>query len=162
MTPSAPRRIAQLINKTNQFNLTTRRYAQHEVDAVTADPRAIGLQLSLADRFGDNGVIAIVIGRMAGDEASLVLETWLMSCRVLGRRVEEATLAIIVEAAAGLGAERILGRYLPSEKNAMVADLFPRLGFTPLEDAGAEPGVTYALALKTYSAPDLPMTIVKD
>ncbi len=155
-------RITQLINKTNQFNLTTRRYASHEVDAVMADPRAVGLQLRLADRFGDNGIIAVVIGRLTEDGASLDLDTWLMSCRVLGRRVEEATLAIVVEVAASFGAGRILGRYLPSEKNAMVADLYERLGFTWLREGADGPGSTYQLAVQGYSAPDLPMIIVKD
>ncbi len=153
-------RITQLINKTNQFNLTTRRYTSHEVDAVTGDARAVGLQLRLADRFGDNGIIAVVIGRLTEDGASLLLDTWLMSCRVLGRRVEEATLAIVAGEAARLGARRLIGRYLPTEKNAMVANLYAKLGFSRIEGEG--PGVSYRLAVEDYAPPELPMAVVKD
>ncbi len=125
-------RIAQLINKSNQFNLTTRRYAEQDVRAVMADERAFGLQLRLLDRFGDNGVIAIVIGRLAGPgdgAGDLEIDTWLMSCRVLGRRVEAATLAVIAEQARALGARRLVGVYVPSAKNGMVRDHYGRLGF---------------------------------
>ena len=114
-------RITQLINKTNQFNLTTTRYSEEEVAAVMADPRAIGLQLRLLDRFGDNGIIAVVIGRM-GEGARLEIETWLMSCRVLGRRVEEATLEVVRREAGRLGATALVGRYRRTAKNAMVED----------------------------------------
>ncbi len=154
-------RITQLINKTNQFNLTTRRYSIHEVEALIGDPRAVGLQLRLADRFGDNGIIAVVIGRLADDEA-LVLDSWLMSCRVLGRRVEEATLAIVVAEADRLGATHLIGRYLSTEKNAMVADLYARLGFSRIEATDGGPGVSYRLAVADYTPPELPIIMVKD
>jgi FkbH-like protein len=118
----------QLINKTNQFNLTTRRYAEADVLAVMDDPAAIGLQLRLLDRFGDNGMIGVVIGRLHG--ADVVIDTWLMSCRVLGRQVEQATLGLLAAAARRLGAKRLIGEYIPSAKNAMVKDHYARLGFT--------------------------------
>ena len=86
----------QLINKSNQFNLTTRRYTDEDVIAVMADPDAFGLQLRLLDRFGDNGVIAIVIGRLQPNK-DLLIDTWLMSCRVLGRQVEPTTLNLIAQ-----------------------------------------------------------------
>jgi FkbH-like protein len=124
-------RIVQLINKTNQFNLTTRRYAAEDVQAVMRDARAFGLQLRLLDRFGDNGIIAIVIGRMdAAAPGDLVIDTWLMSCRVLGRQVEAATLNLIAAQARLLGARRLVGEYVPSAKNAMVRDHYEKLGFT--------------------------------
>lgn len=148
-------RVTQLINKTNQFNLTTIRYGEDEVAAVIGDPRAFGVQLRLADRFGDNGIIAVVIGRMIDDEA-LHLDTWLMSCRVLGRRVEEATLAVVVAQARALGAKRIVGEYRPSPKNGMVADHYARLGFAPA-DAGR-----FVLELADWQAADPPMTIVRE
>jgi len=122
-------RIVQLINKSNQFNLTTRRYTPEQVLEVMADPKAFGLQLRLLDRFGDNGVIAIVIGRLR-DGHDLVLDTWLMSCRVLGRQVEQATLAVIVGVAESLGATRLVGEYVPTKKNDMVRDHYASLGFT--------------------------------
>ena len=125
-------RTVQLINKTNQFNLMTRRYTEDDVIAVMNDPAAFGLQLRLLDRFGDNGVIAIVIGKMI-DTESCAIDTWLMSCRVLGRGVEAATLNLVAAAARRLGATRLVGEYRPTAKNGMVAGHYERLGFT---DAG--------------------------
>jgi FkbH-like protein len=126
------RRIVQLINKSNQFNLTTRRYTDEDVIAVMTDPDAFGLQLRLLDRFGDNGVIAIVIGRLQPNK-DLLIDTWLMSCRVLGRQVEPATLSLITFAAGKLGARRLVGEYIPTKKNAMVKDHYAKLGFTVME-----------------------------
>jgi FkbH-like protein len=122
-------RTVQLINKTNQFNLTTRRYTEDEVIAVMNDPAAFGLQLRLLDRFGDNGVIAIVIGKMNGPQSCLI-DTWLMSCRVLGRGVESATLNLVAKNAARLGATTLFGEYRPTAKNGMVANHYEQLGFT--------------------------------
>jgi len=129
-------RTVQLINKSNQFNLTTRRYTEAEVLAVMDDPDAFGLQLRLIDRFGDNGVIAIVIGRRAGDR-DLMIDTWLMSCRVLGRQVEEATLELVARQAKLLGARRLIGEYIPTKKNGMVKDHYAKLGFTVMETTPA-------------------------
>jgi FkbH-like protein len=125
-------RIVQLINKSNQFNLTTRRYTDEDVIAVMADPDAFGLQLRLLDRFGDNGVIAIIIGRLDANR-DLAIDTWLMSCRVLGRQVEPTTLNLIAAEARRLGARRLIGEYIPTRKNAMVKDHYARLGFTVVE-----------------------------
>jgi FkbH-like protein len=125
--PVGVKRIAQLINKTNQFNLTTRRSSEDEVQALIADPRCLTLQLRLKDRFGDNGIIAIVIGRPRGRD--MHLDTWLMSCRVLGRQVEQATLNVVMEEAARLGATRVLGEYVPSAKNQMVSRHYVNLRF---------------------------------
>src|SRR6202035_4416394 len=91
-------RTVQLINKTNQFNLTTRRYTEDDVLGIMRDNRAFGLQLRLLDRFGDNGIISIVIGKMQDDD-ELLIDTWLMSCRVLGRQVEPTTLNLVAEQA---------------------------------------------------------------
>ncbi len=127
-------RTVQLINKSNQFNLTTKRYAEEDVRAVMEDPRAFGLQLRLLDRFGDNGVIAIVIGRLQ-ESGAAEIDTWLMSCRVLGRQVEPTTLNLIAAQAQALGARRLVGRYVPTKKNAMVRDHYEKLGFTVVETA---------------------------
>nr|WP_294549152.1 HAD-IIIC family phosphatase [uncultured Rhodopila sp.] len=129
-------RIVQLINKSNQFNLTTRRYTDGDVVAVMADPDAFGLQLRLTDRFGDNGIIAIVIGRLLPDK-DLYIDTWLMSCRVLGRQVEPTTLNLIAQEALKLGAKRLVGEYIPTRKNGMVKDHYSRLGFTVMESDAA-------------------------
>jgi FkbH-like protein len=125
-------RTVQLINKTNQFNLTTRRYAEDDVLAVMRNNRAFGLQLRLLDRFGDHGIISIVIGKMR-DDGDLVIDTWLMSCRVLGRQVEPATLNLVAAQARSLGARRLIGEFMPTKKNAMVKDHYTRLGFMTQE-----------------------------
>lgn len=127
------RRIVQLINKTNQFNLTTRRYTDAEVEAVMRDEQALTLQLRLTDVHGDNGVIGVVVG-FRNSEGDLVLDTWLMSCRVLGRGVEDATLNLIAARAKELGCTRIVGIYRPSAKNGMVRDHYRRLDFDLLEE----------------------------
>jgi FkbH-like protein len=124
-------RTVQLINKTNQFNLTTRRYTDDDVLAIMRNPRAFGLQLRLLDRFGDNGIIAILIGRMTEDD-DLLIDTWLMSCRVLGRQVEPTSLNLIAAEGLRLGARRLIGEYIPTTKNGMVKDHYDRLGFAPL------------------------------
>jgi FkbH-like protein len=129
-------RIVQLINKSNQFNLTTRRYTEQDVTAVMDDPDAFGLQLRLLDRFGDNGVIAVVIGRLQSNK-DLLIDTWLMSCRVLGRQVEPTTLNLVVQRATRLGARRLVGEYIPTMKNAMVEDHYGKLGFTATQTDAA-------------------------
>ena len=148
-------RTVQLINKTNQFNLTTRRYTEDEVLAVMADPTSLGLQFRLLDRFGDNGIIAIVIGRR--EAADFVIDTWLMSCRVLGRGVEQATLRVVAAEAARLGAGRLIGAYRPSKKNGMVREHYARLGFAPLDadaDVNAEGGTRHVLGLDSFAPPE--------
>jgi FkbH-like protein len=149
-------RTVQLINKTNQFNLTTARYTEDDVLAVMRDPRAFGLQLRLLDRFGDNGIIAILIGRLQ-DNNDLLIDTWLMSCRVLGRKVEAATLCLLVAQARRLGATVLRGVFRPTAKNAMVKDHYAKLGFSPVPGAAGEDW--YELALNSYTMPDLPMII---
>jgi FkbH-like protein len=144
-------RIVQLMNKTNQFNLTTRRYTEADVLAVMGDERAFGLQLRLLDRFGDNGVIGIVIGRMQADD--LVMDSWLMSCRVLGRQVEAATLNVVAAEARRLGAKRLVGEYVPSPKNAIVREHYEKLGFTVFERDAAG-GSRAALDLAAFTPPE--------
>jgi FkbH-like protein len=141
-------RTVQLINKTNQFNLTTRRYTEEDILAIMSDPNSFGLQLRLVDRFGDNGIIAIIIGRMR-DTRDLLIDTWLMSCRVLGRQVEPTTLNLIAQEAQGIGARRLIGEYVPTKKNAMVREHYARLGFVLLEkdDSGAS---SWALDLQNF------------
>jgi FkbH-like protein len=122
-------RITQLINKTNQFNLTTRRYTAAEVEAIAADPMFITLYGRLADKFGDNGLVSIIVGQKT-DETTLELDLWLMSCRVLNREMELAMFDALVEQCQARGIRRIMGVFIPSRKNAMVAEHYPNLGFT--------------------------------
>lgn len=128
-------RIVQLINKTNQFNLTTRRYTEAEVSEIMKDPGIVTLQARLWDRFGDNGIITAIICRLqhVDGECVMNIDTWLMSCRVLGRRVEYAVLERLTEIAKTVGAQALLGRYVPTERNALVRDHYPNLGFEQLE-----------------------------
>lgn len=151
-------RIAQLINKSNQFNLTTRRYTEAEVAAMEADTTCHTLQVRLTDKFGDNGMISVVVFRDMEGEKAWLCDTWLMSCRVLKRRIEEAVLAHVAVTARARGVDRLYGDYIPSVKNAMVKDHFENLGFTqhgPLEGGGTR----WVLELEGYVAPDLPMTL---
>jgi FkbH-like protein len=150
-------RIVQLINKTNQFNLTTRRHTEVDVLEVVGNPRSFGLQMRLTDRFGDNGIVALVIGKMQ-DAESLLIDTWVMSCRVLGRQVEEATLNLVVDEARLLGATQIIGEFLPTKKNGMVKDHYSRLGFSTVsvDESGAYRG---ALMLDGYVPRTVPIEV---
>lgn len=149
-------RIAQLINKTNQFNLTTRRYTETEVRAFMQDADVLTFTGRVSDRFGDNGLTSIVICRPAGDGApvrTMEIDTWLMSCRVLGRRIEHAMLAAIAKQALDADIDNLLGRYIPTKKNALVSDLLPNLGFTE-RNVGSNTGEsTWVLPLRTAQLP---------
>jgi FkbH-like protein len=129
------KRITQLINKTNQFNVATRRYTEQQVAALEGSPAHYTLQCSVRDRFGDNGMIGVVI--CAIDGTTWHVDSWLMSCRVLNRGVEQAVCNRLVEDARRAGAHRILGTYVPTDRNGMVRDLFPRLGFERDADDGS-------------------------
>ena len=152
-------RISQLINKTNQFNLTTRRYTEAEVAAMERDEATFTLQVRLADRFGDLGMIGVVICRKADtDDAAWEIDTWLMSCRVLGRKVEQAMLARVASEASARNVQRLIGRYIPTAKNGMVAEHYGKLGFA-LSDR-LDIGVTlWNLSMAEYAAPALPMRV---
>jgi FkbH-like protein len=145
-------RTVQLINKTNQFNLTTHRYTEADVVSVMQDNRAFGVQLRLVDRFGDNGIIAIVIGRLVENE-DVLLDTWLMSCRVLGRQVEPTTLNLAAALAKDLGARRLIGEYIPTAKNGMVKDHYAKLGFSPIDGDTGE-AARYGLDLVDFTPRD--------
>ncbi len=125
-------RITQLTNKSNQFNLTTKRYTEAEIDAVYNSDSHIRLYGRLKDKFGDNGVVSVVIGEIRGDE--LHIDLWLMSCRVLKREMELAMLDKLIEAARARGIRKILGYYYPTKKNGMVKELYGSFGFTKTAD----------------------------
>ena len=125
-------RITQLTNKSNQFNLTTKRYTEAEIDAVYKSGSHIRLYGRLKDKFGDNGVVSVVIGEIRGDE--LHIDLWLMSCRVLKREMELAMLDKLIEAARARGIRKILGYYYPTKKNGMVKELYGSFGFTKTAD----------------------------
>lgn len=140
------KRITQLINKTNQFNLTTRRYTEQQVAALESSSDHYTLQVTVRDRFGDNGMVCVVICTRRREEWEI--DSWLMSCRVLNRGVEQAVCNRLARDARRAGAQRILGRYLATERNGIVADLFERLRFRPLESTAQ--GTRWALDLETF------------
>lgn len=125
-------RIAQLTNKSNQFNLTTHRYSQSEIEQIAADPQYLTLCGRLEDKFGDNGVVSIVIGRKEKDV--LQIELWLMSCRVLKRDMEYAMMDTLVKQCRDCGILQIYGYFYPTAKNAMVKDFYALQGFEKLEE----------------------------
>ena len=139
-------RVAQLSQRSNQFNLRTVRYTEDQVRALGADDRFKCFSFTLADKFGDNGLICVVILEKQ-DARTLFVDTWFMSCRVLKRGMEHFTLNTIVRYARDNGFTRIVGEYLPTAKNGMVADHYLRLGFSPVPDA---PGRLFVLDVAGY------------
>jgi FkbH-like protein len=121
-------RITQLVNKTNQFNLTTRRYTETQIRGWMKNSSTLTFSVKLGDRFSQYGLISVFMATM--EKNDLNIDTWLMSCRVLKRGVERALFQRILQGVMNLPLQRILGRYVPTAKNAMVADFYPQLGFT--------------------------------
>ncbi|MFO1272805.1 MAG: HAD-IIIC family phosphatase [Rubrivivax sp.] len=126
-------RSTQLINKTNQFNTTGRRYAADEVARLVTDPTGLSLQLRLTDRFGDNGLVSVMLLRAAGTDV-LDIEIWVMSCRVFGRQLEDEAMNIAVELARARGARALTARFVPTDRNGVVAGLYAGLGFVHAGD----------------------------
>ena len=127
-------RVAQLSQRSNQFNLRTVRYTDADIEALANDPKVVDLSFTLEDRFGDNGLIAVVIMKPM-DKETLFVDTWFMSCRVLKRGMENFTLNTMVEAAKAKGYKRIIGEYLPTPKNKMVENHYLGLGFIRMKGA---------------------------
>lgn len=128
-------RIAQLINKSNQFHLTTTRYTEAQLREMAAAEDVAIRFIKLRDKFGDNGLISVfILKRVCAD--TLFVDTWVMSCRVLSRGVEEYAHNMMVEVAQKCGASTLLGKYIPTKKNRLVAELYPRLGYSPVMDEG--------------------------
>jgi len=144
-------RVVQLLAKTNQFNLTTRRHAREDVLALLARPGSVGLTVRVRDRFGDHGLVAVLIGVPGGDGAFRI-DTWLMSCRVIGRTVEQFCFRALRERALALGHRRIAGEYIPSAKNALVAELYDTLGLRRVAETPGK-AVLYELDLDASEPP---------
>ena len=125
-------RLAQLTNKSNQFNLTTRRFTQGEIEAMAADDRFITLYGKLEDKFGDNGVVSIAIGEKQGTRLDVIL--WLMSCRVLKRDMEYAMMDAMAARCQAAGLDCIRGYYFPTAKNGMVRDFYQKQGFAKVSE----------------------------
>jgi FkbH-like protein len=134
-------RVTQLIGKTNQFNLTGRRHTAQQVLAMTEQAGSVTLALRLRDRYSDHGLIGVVLALPDGED--LVVDTWLMSCRVLGRDLEPAVMSAVAARAATLGYARVVGHFVPTARNAPARKAYPAAGFRPspgLRPAEADDG----------------------
>ena len=140
-------RIAQLTNKSNQFNLTTLRCSESDITHMKDSPNYLCLYGKLEDKFGDNGVVSVVAGERIGDE--LHMRLWLMSCRVLKRGMEDAMLDTLVSDAQQIGIKTIKGYYYPTAKNNMVRDFYQRMGFT-LESADETGNTVWTMDVADY------------
>ena len=127
-------RIAQLTQKTNQMNLTTRRYTEANIQAFVDDPNTFVFSVSSKDRFGDNGIIGVFIIKVSGEEC--VIDTFLLSCRVIGRGIERSMIAFIADFSGKRGAKRLSGEFIPTSKNRPAADLYERLRFEKISETG--------------------------
>lgn len=142
-------RIAQLTQRSNQFNLRTVRYTEAEIEALAQDDSRIGLYFTLKDKFGDHGLISVVVLEKQPED-TLFISEWLMSCRVLKRGMEEFIVDKILSVAAQQGFRRVVGEYIPTPKNAMVKDLYEQLGFARLENGRFQAGVSGFPYHKTF------------
>lgn len=136
--PLYVQRIAQLTNKSNQFNLTTLRCSEDDIRAMAEDANRVCLYGKLTDKFGDNGLVTVVSGHCEGDV--LDLDLWLMSCRVLKRGMEDTMMDAVAAEAAARGLHTLRGTYRPTAKNAMVRDFYAQMGFAKVQES--EDGVT--------------------
>ncbi len=153
-TESLPR-IAQLIQRSNQFNLATRRYNAAQCESFMNDESGFfPIYLVLDDKFGDYGIISVIVARI--DAPRLVIDEYLMSCRVLKRGVEQYAMNKLVEFAAACGLSEIEGTFRPSPKNAMVKDFYAEFGFR--KSAEGEEGTTWVLDVRTYEPRRVHMT----
>ncbi len=145
-------RVAQLINKTNQFNTTTRRYTAEELSRFAAAPDNITFQFRLLDRFGDNGLVSVMILRPVPDEPDVLdMDSWVMSCRVFGRQLEVEAMNIAVETARNRGIRAFRADYIPTKKNGVISGLYESLGFSRLPQTLTADGLSrWSLNLAEY------------
>ena len=149
--PTDLTRVVQLINKTNQFNPTTKRYSQEQVETRRGAPGSLTLQFRLRDRFGDNGLVSAML-LVPQSDGVLEIDTWVMSCRVFGRQLEHEAMNIAVESARAAGVRELVASYAPTPKNGVVRDLYPKLGFRPAATAAEPEGASHwSLQLSDYA-----------
>jgi FkbH-like protein len=148
-------RICQLINKSNQFNLTTKRYSEIDIKKFEKDDTFYTRQIRLQDKFGDNGMISVIICEK--DTNFWKINTWLMSCRVLGRGVEIAALNDIILNAKKSGVSTLTGEYIPTPRNVIVKDHYKKLGFTKI--SANKESETWTLDIKGYESPNSSITV---
>lgn len=149
-------RIAQLTNKSNQFNLTTLRCTEDDIRSMSDSDRYICLYGRLQDKFGDNGVVAVTIGEIIGSDVHIRL--WIMSCRVLKRGMEDAMMNTLLARAKEVGCDSVIGYYYPTAKNGMVKSFFGDYGFIPTETA-EDGSTTWKLVIDDYQKKSLHMKV---
>ena len=142
-------RVVQLINKTNQFNLTTRRHNRSTLESIMQDSSYLTMLVRLKDKFGDNGMIAVLIAKQAGAELSI--DSFLMSCRVLERRVEYCLMNELVRLAKDRGVKRMLASYIPTDRNVIVENLYQDLGFRKADECGDTGKTEWELELESFT-----------
>ena len=148
-SPVSYPRIAQLTQRSNQFNLRTVRYTESEIQQIAEDDRYLTLSFTLKDRFGDHGLVSVVILEKRSEE-ELFLDTWLMSCRVLKRGMEEYVINHVAQLAADHHFRRIYAEYIPTPKNRMVKDICETMGFVRTGENSFVLDVPAFTVLKTY------------
>jgi FkbH-like protein len=144
VTPTTLARIAQLTQKTNQLNMTTKRYTESEVQAMTRDPAWNLFGIKIVDKFGDNGIVGAVFLKVVGD--TIDIDTFLLSCRVIGRTVETMILSHVCDIAVAAGCTKLIGWFLPTKKNEPAAKIYPDSGFSKIEEN--ESGSLWQLSLR--------------
>jgi FkbH-like protein len=153
VTPVEFARSSQLIAKTNQFNTTTRRYTDAELAALVYAPENVALHFRLVDRFGDNGIVSVLMLRPdAGDPDVFDVVCWVMSCRVFGRQLEHEVMNIAVETVRARGARALRAELIPTPRNAVIKDLFPGLGFARIDGPAPEGTTRWGVDLVDYEA----------
>jgi FkbH-like protein len=152
VSPATLPRVAQLTQKTNQFNMTTKRYTEQEISSLAADPRWYIRWTRVRDRFGDNGIIGVVMAHDKGNR-EWEIDNFLLSCRVIGRTVETAILATIIENARAAGARKIGGWFIPTKKNAPAKDFYTQHRFTKVLEEGGRQRWEMDLTATTIDAP---------
>ncbi|MGH9389717.1 MAG: HAD-IIIC family phosphatase, partial [Vicinamibacteria bacterium] len=152
-------RITQLINRTNQFNLTTLRLNRSKVEEMMASPEWLCLYARLADRFGDNGLISVFAAR--SEAAELFIEIWLMSCRVLKRGMENLLLNCVIDRSREMGATALRGVYRPTRKNGLVKEHYRELGFSPVGQE-ADGTTHWRLEIDGCKPFDVPIELAED
>jgi FkbH-like protein len=152
VTADTTARVAQLTQKTNQFNLTTRRYTEQQISDLASRDDARILYAKVRDRFGDNGIVGVGIIKLSGEKCEL--DTFLLSCRVIGRTVETAFIAAVAGEARKCGARRLKGLYLPTQKNGPARGFLEQHGFEPVADSGSSSAWELDLDKKTVACPE--------
>jgi FkbH-like protein len=153
-------RIAQLTQKTNQFNLTTQRYTEQQITEMSKRPDYDVVSIRVRDRYGDHGLVGVAIAR--DRNADCLIDTFLLSCRVIGRSIETALLSMVAERAQARGCTRLLGRFLPTKKNAPARNFYEQHGFRLVSQSEQEFIWDFDLKKNTISCPEWMKLTVKN